>query len=436
MTAAHPVLQAERLGKLYRLGYIGSGSLAQDLSRWWARLRGRPDPLAKIVEGRAGRQAAGHLWALRDVSFSVDRGEILGIVGQNGAGKSTLLKILTKITRPTSGLFRVRGRVASLLEVGTGFHPELSGRENVFLNGAILGMTRAEVARKFDEIVAFAEVGPFIDTPVKRYSSGMYVRLAFAVAAHLEPDILLVDEVLAVGDAAFQRKCLGKMGDAAGQGRTVLFVSHNMAAMERLCPRALLIDEGRLVMDGPCAEVIAAHLRTLRDEPGPELAYAVNLALLDERAHPDMRIRSLELATPDGAPLRALATGQGLELRIGYEARRQFVSPAFAVHLNDHLGRRLVQLNTSPISGQPVERLGARGTMRLRIDALPLTAGTYTLDVGFVREQSEWVVKLERAVTLRVTPRDVYGSGMALDQSRGAIVVGHRWEHEPGGPTP
>lgn len=254
------VIEADRLSKQYRLGQISGKRLVDDLNRWWARMRGREDPLSKI--GFAGGPAAGSeaLWALRDVSFEVRQGEVLGIIGRNGAGKSTLLKILSRVTSPTRGEIRVKGRIASLLEVGTGFHPELTGRENVFLNGAILGMTKAEITRKFDEIVAFAEVDRFIDTPVKRYSSGMYVRLAFAVAAHLEPEILIVDEVLAVGDAEFQKKCLGKMKDVAGQGRTILFVSHNMSAINRLCSRCLLLCAGTVENSGRTEEVVSAYL--------------------------------------------------------------------------------------------------------------------------------------------------------------------------------
>jgi len=264
----------DHLSKEYRLGQISGGTLREDLNRWWARKRGKPDPTSKIgqevsgtpafsggigfdgggVKTSAGSRTSGgyktsdRIWALRDISFSVEQGKVLGIIGRNGAGKSTLLKILSRITAPTSGEIRVKGRVASLLEVGTGFHPELSGRENIYLNGAILGMNQREIDKKFDEIVEFSEVQKFIDTPVKRYSSGMYVRLAFAVAAHLEPEILVVDEVLAVGDAEFQRKCLGKMSDVARSGRTVLFVSHNMSAVMRLTEETIVLNKGNLAL--------------------------------------------------------------------------------------------------------------------------------------------------------------------------------------------
>ena len=259
------VVSVENLSKIYRLGTIGAGTLREDGQRWWRRLRkSLGGPPAEPSGRDAGRI---ELQALDRVSFEVRQGEILGIVGRNGAGKSTLLKILSRVTAPTSGCARIRGRVASLLEVGTGFHPELTGRENVFLNGAVLGMAKADIRRNFDAIVEFSGVGEFIDTPVKRYSSGMYVRLAFAVAAHLDPDILIVDEVLAVGDAAFQRKCLGSMHSAARSGRTVLFVSHNLGAVVSLCERSILLDAGRVTMDGLPRDIVSAYLGTIDRTP-------------------------------------------------------------------------------------------------------------------------------------------------------------------------
>lgn len=253
------VVSVEDVWKQYRLGAIGYTTLQQDVQRWWAKLKGREDPNS-CVQPVSSAVASGLFWAVQAVSLEVRRGELLGIIGRNGAGKSTLLKILSRVTTPTRGRIRIKGRVASLLEVGTGFHPDLTGRENVFLNGAILGMSRAELFRKFDEIVAFAEIEKFIDTPVKRYSSGMYVRLAFAVAAHLEPEILVVDEVLAVGDAAFQKKCLGKMQEVGSQGRTVLFVSHNMGAIHSLTDRCVYLDSGRVRSCGETADVVAEYL--------------------------------------------------------------------------------------------------------------------------------------------------------------------------------
>ncbi len=253
-------VRVEDLSKKYRLGTIGYGSLRYDLAAWWARVRGMEDPNTRIGEEKT-KNLYGDFWALKGVSFELNQGDRLGVIGRNGAGKSTLLKILSQITRPTSGTIKLRGRVASLLEVGTGFHPELTGRENVMLNGAIMGMKRREIQKKFDEILDFSGVEQFIDTPVKRYSSGMYVRLAFAVAAHLEPDILIVDEVLAVGDAEFQKKCLGKMEDVSkNQGRTVIFVSHNMSAIKTLCARAIWLQNGVCTDSGPAASIVQMYL--------------------------------------------------------------------------------------------------------------------------------------------------------------------------------
>ena len=256
-------IKAENISKQYRLGEVGTGTLMHDLNRSWAKLRGKEDPFLKIGESndRTAKGDSDYVWSLRDINFEIEKGDAVGIIGRNGAGKSTLLKLLSRVTKPTTGHFEVNGRIASLLEVGTGFNPEMTGRENIFLNGAILGMRRHEIKRKFDEIVDFAGVERYIDTPVKRYSSGMYVRLAFAVAAHLESEILIVDEVLAVGDAEFQKRCLGKMGDVSkGEGRTVLFVSHNMTAVETLCTTAISMDQGRIFDIGETSQIVKNYL--------------------------------------------------------------------------------------------------------------------------------------------------------------------------------
>lgn len=328
------VIEVDNLSKRYRLGVIGGKRLVEDFSRGLARLRGKPDPLSKVGEygdekykGYAERSE--EIWALKNVSFNVQQGEVLGIIGRNGAGKSTLLKILSRVTAPSSGEVRVKGRIASLLEVGTGFQPDLTGRENVFLNGAILGMTKSEIRSKFDEIVEFAEIAKFIDTPVKRYSSGMYVRLAFAVAAHLEPEILIVDEVLAVGDAEFQKKCLGKMGDVASQGRTVLFVSHNMAAVQTLCRRGILLREGQMAGQGSPAEMIAEYLEslTVKDQisewTSPESAPGNDV----------LRIKSIKVGTDDDQKDRLI----GMQDSINVETAFWSVSPSSTVHITYHL---------------------------------------------------------------------------------------------------
>jgi lipopolysaccharide transport system ATP-binding protein len=269
------VIKVENLYKQYRLGQVSTGSIAHDLNRWWHTVRGKEDPYEKItgLNNREGSGSNDYVWALEDINFSVNQGEVLGIIGRNGAGKSTLLKILSKVTSPTKGNIKVKGRIASLLEVGTGFHPELTGRENIFLNGAILGMTKSEIRSKFDEIVAFSGVEKYIDTPVKRYSSGMYVRLAFAVAAHLEPEILIVDEVLAVGDAEFQKKCLGKMKDVSGQGRTVLFVSHNMVAVKSICQSGILMERGRISFIGTADETVEKYIKSNAQQLKPSISF-------------------------------------------------------------------------------------------------------------------------------------------------------------------
>jgi len=289
------VIQVENLSKAYQLGTFGTGTISRDLERYWARMRGKEDPFLKIGEenNRTTKGESKVVWSLKDINFEIEQGAAVGVIGRNGAGKSTLLKILSRITSPTTGSLKVKGRIASLLEVGTGFHPELTGRENIFLNGAVLGMRKHEIKRKFDEIVDFSGVERYIDTPVKRYSSGMYVRLAFAVAAHLESEILIVDEVLSVGDAEFQKKCLGKMGDVSkGEGRTVLFVSHNMSAIKKLCNMGMLLNYGKLVSVGNTSEIIDGYLlnselkTTVVEIPEPKnaaetLGYATKLQIED-----------------------------------------------------------------------------------------------------------------------------------------------------------
>lgn len=268
---SNTVIEFNNVGKQYILGTIGTGTLSQDLNRWWANIRGKEDPYLKIGEtnDRTQKGDSRFVWALRDINFKVEQGDVVGIVGKNGAGKSTLLKILSRVTSPTTGDIKIKGRIASLLEVGTGFHPEMTGRENIFMNGSIMGMTKAEIRSKFDEIVDFAGVAKYVDTPVKRYSSGMMVRLGFAIAAHLEPEILVVDEVLAVGDAEFQKKAIGKMQDVSkGEGRTVLFVSHNMAAVRSLCTRGVMLRNGMIDFIGTIPDTLDHYLKN--DEGGQQ----------------------------------------------------------------------------------------------------------------------------------------------------------------------
>ncbi|GHB83365.1 ABC transporter ATP-binding protein [Persicitalea jodogahamensis] len=310
-------IKVEKLSKLYQLGEISTGTLSRDLTRWWAGVRGKEDPYRKIgqTNDRTTQGTSDFVWALQDISFEVKKGEILGIIGRNGAGKSTLLKILSRVTKPTTGRIRVRGRMASLLEVGTGFHPELTGRENIFLNGAILGMRKEEIRSKLDEIVDFAGVERYLDTPVKRYSSGMYVRLAFAVAAHLEPEILIVDEVLAVGDAEFQKKCLGKMKDVSeNDGRTVLFVSHNMEAVRKLCNRGIVLQNGRITENGKTEYILESYLN---NNVSKKYQYQWN----DEngRIYDWLILKSIQIVDVDEKILRLISTDHDFDIEIKYD---------------------------------------------------------------------------------------------------------------------
>lgn len=316
-------ISIENLSKIYRLGQVGTGTLSNDLKLWWHKVRGKENPFLKLGEENRRDSAGGEwVWALRDVDFKVEEGQVLGVIGKNGAGKSTLLKLLSRITAPTTGRIRARGRVASLLEVGTGFHPELTGRENIYLNGAILGMRKAEITRKLDEIVAFSGVERYVDTPVKRYSSGMYVRLAFAVAAHLDCEILIVDEVLAVGDAEFQNKCIGKMGEVSrGQGKTILFVSHNMGAIKNLCNRIIVLNRGRLIFDGGVDTGIKHYLTsTLEKEEAAIAAEIFNNEDLDSLVvWKDIQIIQNKVATVE------IHNNEPCRVEIEYKLKREVV---------------------------------------------------------------------------------------------------------------
>lgn len=336
-------------------------------------------------------------WALNDVSFDVRRGEVVGIIGKNGAGKSTLLKILSRITRPTRGHAEINGRVGSLLEVGTGFHPELTGRENIYLNAAILGMRKAEVARKFDEIVAFAEVEKFVDTPVKRYSSGMYVRLAFAVAAHLEPEILVIDEVLAVGDAAFQKKCLGKIGEVAQGGRTVLFVSHQMGAIRNLCSEVVWLNDGRVMNQGPAAKIVDEYLRTVLHRSGS----AIDLSEAKRNPGDGERLTIKSVLFNDGGPIMH---GEPLSVEIEFETNSEIHSVAFGVGFASFEGTRLMTLDSDLVEVQQDLPKNHLGTVKASIANLQLQPGRYALDVGARSGNNSGLEYLASCAQLEVLP--------------------------------
>ncbi|MGI6740050.1 MAG: ABC transporter ATP-binding protein [Brevefilum sp.] len=373
------VISIENLTKRYDLGVIGTGTLSRDLNRWWARLRKQPDPYTRIGQRDHFERIGESILALDDVSFTVQQGEALGIIGKNGAGKSTLLKILSRVTAPTSGVVKVKGRIGSLLEVGTGFHPELTGRENVFLNGAILGMRKDEVQRKFDEIVDFAGVEKFIDTPVKRYSSGMYVRLAFAVAAHLDPEILVVDEVLAVGDAEFQKKCLGKMGDVAGEGRTVLFVSHNMAAINSLCGKTFLINNGKIAANGDTPSVIEKYLNSGKQES--KSGYAELHDWKDRYGNGEAKVLSARLLDMNDEICTIFYRTKEFKIQVDFASFTEQILNLTLVIVNG-MGVNVLHLSQFD-SSKPII-IDRQGQFRIEvaIPSLPLFKGQYRVIIG------------------------------------------------------
>jgi lipopolysaccharide transport system ATP-binding protein len=410
-----PIIEAHELTKRYRLGDFGASAFREELARMFRRL---------APWSRGAESSANEFWALKGVSFAIEPGEVVGLIGRNGAGKSTLLKILSRITEPTSGEARLRGRVASLLEIGTGFHPDLSGRENIFVNGTILGMTRAEVRAKFDEIVEFAEIGPFLETPVKRYSSGMYVRLAFAVAAHLEQEILIVDEVLAVGDSAFQKKCLGKMSDVARhQGRTVLFVSHNMATVLNLCSRAILFQEGRASDAGNVADVVERYMQSLT---------MMSAMALQDRPDRDgngaARFTQVSFRDPDGEPLKVIKSGDDVAIvvDVSTSAAQGPRTLHVTMSLRDSQGNVVGHLSTD-VQGGGLEVAGFARDVRMsaRIAKLPLAPGTYSLGL------TAWISgdladAIDAASSMEVHPGDYYGSGKLPPQGQGSWLMDYR----------
>ena len=404
------MIRVDGLAKQYRLGsWVGDQNLREVVV----------DSIKGLFRRGPSESVDTTLWALRDVSFEVGQGEVVGVIGRNGAGKSTLLKVLSKITDPSAGRAELFGRVGSLLEVGTGFHPELTGRENIYLNGAILGMSKGEIDRKFDEIVAFSEIDRFLDTPVKRYSSGMYVRLAFAVAAHLEPEILLVDEVLAVGDAAFQRKCLGKMKDVAGHGRTVLFVSHNMGAVRALCERGIVFSGGRLHYDGPANAAVDEYLAQMEEASAQSLSHRE-----DRGGEGNARFTSIEIRAADGVPVSTLNTGQPVRFVFSYEG--ELATPGCSFIINDARGSRLSLLSTEYSHDTDVVDPAIGRQLVCDVDALPLMPGEYNLDVQLLnRGVAEDIV--DAAARFQVVGGESEGRLYKHESRWGSITMRHRW---------
>lgn len=414
------VIKAENLGKRYRLGererYLALRDLLARAVSSPARLFAPREPAGNHHNGKGDS----HIWALRETSLEIRQGEVVGVIGRNGAGKSTLLKILSRITKPTTGWAEIHGRVGSLLEVGTGFHPELTGSENIFLSGAILGMSKREIKRKFDEIVAFAEIEKFIDTPVKHYSSGMYLKLAFSVAAHLEPEILLVDEVLAVGDASFQKKSLGKMGQVSRAGRTILFVSHNMAAVKALCSRAILMRDGTVANSGPVADVVDDYL--LGAAPDASIREWRDPATAPGNEH--VRISYIRVISPEGKPV--IDVDSGVQIEIGFENFRKDINLNFTIRVSNSEGV-LVFVSICRISSDADSRCGFYHATS-RIPGHLLNAGRYSLDLLFLKDQRWTLLQLDSIVSFEVE-NTTTGRGTNMWVAPGVIRPLLSWSH-------
>jgi lipopolysaccharide transport system ATP-binding protein len=413
-----PAIRIENLGKKYLVSHEQKRGGYRTLRESLVELAQMP---LRRLRGENGTSRE-EFWALKDVSFEVQSGEVVGIIGRNGAGKSTLLKILSRITRPTTGRVELHGRVGSLLEVGTGFHPELTGRENIYLNGSILGMSKREIDKKFDEIVDFAEIEQFLDTPVKRYSSGMYVRLAFAVAAHLEPEILIVDEVLAVGDLAFQEKCLGKMNEITQSGRTILFVSHNLQSLGRLCKSLAWLESGRMKLWGDSDHAIHEYQRAAsmgKHVPSKDFSNRPR-----GTNHPKPIIHQVAILDGLGIPTSAVGMWKAVAIRVAIGNFRPRSDTNVVVQIDDGWGNRLLTCSSSlhsKLSLSPDD-----SSVECRIASVPFLPGDYWVSVG-VGNHAEYLDWVEHAICLTVEPRDVYGTGFIPDSRGGALAIAHDW---------
>ncbi|MHA7943002.1 ABC transporter ATP-binding protein [Formosa sp. 3Alg 14/1] len=420
-----PAIKVENLSKQYRLGNVGTGSFGHDINRWWHSVRGKEDPYLKIGESndRTTKGESDYVWALKDVNFTLQPGEVLGIIGKNGAGKSTLLKLLSRVTLPSTGSIKARGRIASLLEVGTGFHPELTGRENVFLNGAIMGMTKTEIRAKFDEIVAFAGCERYIDTPVKRYSSGMYVRLAFAVAAHLEPEILIVDEVLAVGDAEFQKKAIEKMKDVSKGGkRTVLFVSHNMASVKALCTKGLVMQNGTTVFSGDVDDSINYYLRKdVKDN------HASLKDIKQRGGNSKLMFSEIKLLNKEKVEITNAILGGYTIFSLKLESTQVVNNLEIRIQIIDSFGNIVSTLNNFH-SADLFQNINNDAVVNCVFENMPLLPGEYTLSLR-ARDQINKVLfdELESCYLFKVESGDYFGTGRIPIVKQG-VVINHKWE--------
>ena len=419
-------IEFEHVSKQYRLGLVSTGTLSHDINRWWqtAILR-REDPYLKIgdVNDRASRATSDYVWALRDIDFKVEEGDVVGIIGKNGAGKSTLLKLLSKVTAPTTGMIRARGRIASLLEVGTGFHQEMTGRENIYMNGAILGMTKQEITSKLDEIVDFSGCEKYIDTPVKRYSSGMTVRLGFAVAAFLDPEILVVDEVLAVGDAEFQKKAIGKMKDVSqGQGRTVLFVSHNMASIRSLCKTGILLEKGQIAYMGDVDTAITLYLTNSdANLEGTPLAERK-----DRKGNGRCKFTSVYFEK-EGNAIASVAMGESVVLKICIEADQNIEKAEVMFSIYNSYAVLITSSNSRFAMKDVLSLKKGKNWFEVKYDSLPISCGQYSINVRIWdgnEKDMDWV---EKAYTFEIIESDIYGTGRFYKDSSSILALPHQW---------
>lgn len=416
-------IQASNLSKKYRLGTIGMTSLREDISRWWNRGKNEiPNGGSDQAGIEHSRMINDHeFWALHDLNFEIPQGEVVGLIGANGSGKSTLLKILSKITEPSEGSVRVRGKVASLLEVGTGFHPELTGRENVYVNGAILGMTRREVDKKFDEIVNFAGVADFVDTPIKRYSSGMTVRLGFAVAAHLDPDILIVDEVLAVGDLRFQNRCINQMKKIAQSGKTVLFVSHQMATVENLCKSAFLLNEGEIIYSGKTSDVINKYREEMEENTNLSLSKRIN-----REGNGKCKLAGIEFRNEENNLVDFLVCGKAASIKLSFEVCEEFTSPiSLSLGISSSAHTRIAHLCMKTFGERILPTSKDSFEVSLHFPKLELNQGKYYV-TSFLDDESgqilDWVTD---AFVINVLQADFYGTGMVPSSSQSMFLMEH-----------
>ena len=418
-------IEFHNISKLYRLGLVSTGTLAHDLKRWWTmNVRGQDDPYLKIGEtnDRSTKGQGDFVWALKDIDFKVEQGDVVGIIGKNGAGKSTLLKLLSRVTSPTTGEIRAKGRIGSLLEVGTGFHPEMTGRENIYMNGAILGMTKSEIAKKLDEIIDFSGCERYIDTPVKRYSSGMMVRLGFAVAAHLDPEILVVDEVLAVGDAEFQKKAIGKMQDVSrGEGRTVLFVSHNMGSIKALCKRGLLLQYGKVQYIGGIEETVTEYLST------NNAVFGISFDQRNDRfGVGGIKVHGISITTLKDEEISHVMSGQDFKLRFHYESTMvdSQKNIILSVKFDDEHGAALSLLHNR-LTGQPFTVEHKDGVFEVIIHKNPFNTGQYAISYTIMGNNGQlpYLDGMDNAIMLKVQEGDFYHSGELAPRSFGPVLI-------------